>query len=52
VVPAAGGGYTRVCVEGAVFERAEIDWDRLAALGPLIHHGRPPERLPAGAAVG
>jgi dihydroorotate dehydrogenase electron transfer subunit len=51
VVPSSDGGYTRVCVEGAVFERRELDWARLAALSPIVHHRFPAERLPAGATV-
>ena len=51
VVPAAPDGYARVCVEGAVMDWRLIDWDRYAALGELIHHRRPLQRLPAGAMV-
>jgi dihydroorotate dehydrogenase electron transfer subunit len=29
VVPAAGGGYVRVCTEGPVFPAEAIDWGRL-----------------------
>jgi dihydroorotate dehydrogenase electron transfer subunit len=52
ISPAQDGGYARVCVEGAVFDHRELDWERLAALGPIIHHSHPPERLPAGAVIG
>ncbi|MHB8507210.1 MAG: dihydroorotate dehydrogenase electron transfer subunit [Candidatus Dormibacteria bacterium] len=51
VVPAADGTFARVCVEGAVFERRELDWAALAALGPLIHHSRAAERLPSNLGV-
>ncbi|MDQ6749075.1 MAG: dihydroorotate dehydrogenase electron transfer subunit, partial [Candidatus Dormibacteraeota bacterium] len=33
VVPAAAGGYDRVCVEGAVFDWRALDWPRYAASG-------------------
>jgi len=51
VVPSTNDTYARVCVEGAVMDWRLVDWDRYAALGELIHHRRPLERLPAGAAV-
>ncbi|MFN2464851.1 MAG: dihydroorotate dehydrogenase electron transfer subunit [Candidatus Dormibacteria bacterium] len=52
VVPAAAGGYDRVCVEGAVFEWRALDWSRYAAMGELITHRSPGVRLAAGEMVG
>jgi dihydroorotate dehydrogenase electron transfer subunit len=52
VVPAAGGGYDRVCVEGAVFDWRALDWARYAALGELVTHRSGVARIPADAAVG
>ncbi|GAC1332599.1 MAG: dihydroorotate dehydrogenase electron transfer subunit [Candidatus Dormibacteria bacterium] len=51
VVPAAAGGYDRVCVEGAVFDWRALDWPRYAALGELITHRAAAPRIPAGAGV-
>jgi dihydroorotate dehydrogenase electron transfer subunit len=51
VVPAAAGGYDRVCVEGAVFDWRAVDWARYAAMGELVTHRSAPGRLPAGLAV-
>lgn len=51
VVPAAAGGYDRVCVEGAVFGWRRLDWARFAALGELVTHRAGLSRLPADAAV-
>lgn len=51
VVPAAAGGYDRVCVEGAVFDWRAIDWPRYAALGELITHRSTLHHLAADVAV-
>jgi dihydroorotate dehydrogenase electron transfer subunit len=51
VVPAAAGGYDRVCVEGAVFDWRAVDWARYAAIGELITHRSPLVRLGAGVVV-
>jgi dihydroorotate dehydrogenase electron transfer subunit len=51
VVPAASGGYDRVCVEGAVFDWEALDWARFAALGDLVTHRAPQPRIPAGVGV-
>ncbi|MGI8610124.1 MAG: dihydroorotate dehydrogenase electron transfer subunit [Candidatus Dormibacteria bacterium] len=51
VVPAAGGGYDRVCVEGAVFDWRALDWARYSALGDLVTHRAGIEHIAAGAAV-
>ena len=51
VVPAAAGGYDRVCVEGAVFDWKALDWARYAALGELITHRSVLQRIPAEAGV-
>ena len=52
VVPSAGGGYARVCVEGAVIDWRELDWDRMATLGDLVYHRSTLARLPAETTVG
>lgn len=51
VVPATGGGYDRVCVEGAVFDWRRLDWARYAALGDLITHRSVQSRIPAGSGM-
>ncbi|MFN2463910.1 MAG: dihydroorotate dehydrogenase electron transfer subunit [Candidatus Dormibacteria bacterium] len=51
VVPAAGGGYDRVCVEGAVFDWRTVDWARYASFGELITHRSAQTRIAAGAGV-
>ena len=51
VVPAANGGYDRVCVEGAVFDWRAVDWARYAALGDLVTHRAGIQHIAAGAAV-
>ena len=51
VVPAAAGGYDRVCVEGAVFDWRALDWARYAALGDLVTHRADLQHIPAGVAV-
>jgi dihydroorotate dehydrogenase electron transfer subunit len=51
VVPAAAGGYDRVCVEGAVFDWQAVDWARYAALGELITHRADVQHIPAGVAM-
>ena len=51
VVPAAGGGYDRVCVEGAVFDWKALDWERYAGLGELITHRSVQHRIPAETGV-
>ena len=51
VVPAAAGGYDRVCVEGAVFDWRALDWARYAAMGELITHRQAVEHIAAGTAV-
>ena len=52
VVPAAAGGYERVCVEGAVFDWRALDWARYAALGDLVTHRAGVQHIPRGTAVG
>ena len=52
VVPAAAGGYDRVCVEGAVFDWRALDWARYAALGELVTHRSVQVRIPAESGVG
>jgi hypothetical protein len=51
VVPSSDGGYSRACVEGAVFDWRQLDWPRMSALGELIHHRAVPARLPADATL-
>jgi dihydroorotate dehydrogenase electron transfer subunit len=51
VVPAAAGGYDRVCVEGAVFDWRALDWARYAAMGDLVTHRSSLSRIPAGTTV-
>ena len=51
VVPSADGGFSRVCVEGAVMDWRAVDWSRLSGMGELVTHRTAPDRPVAEARV-